>query len=147
MTKTNFPLVSILLPVRNEGAYLAQCLESLLQQRYKNIEIILCDNCSDDNSYDIARSYAKKDNRLKIFHQHYLVEAYSNLSLCFQQSSGYLIFLIGGDDYIDDDLVEKSTIKFIENSHIFAVITKLRYFNDINGRRYKLPRQVSSTML
>jgi len=133
MKIVGFPLVSILLPVRNEGAYLSQCLGSLLSQRYRNIEIVLCDNCSTDDTLSMAITYAQLDSRLKICRQPRLVDAYSNLSLCFQESSGEIIFVTGGDDYIDEDLIERGIEQFLKNSNIFSVVNKLRYFDDSSG--------------
>lgn len=61
------PLVSVVTPVYNTDKYLSECIESVLSQSYKNFEYIIVNNCSTDKSLDIARSYAKKDSRIRIF--------------------------------------------------------------------------------
>ncbi|MEJ2636897.1 MAG: glycosyltransferase family 2 protein [Calditrichia bacterium] len=61
-----YPLVSILIPARNEARNIADCLEGLLQQSYQNMEILLLDDESSDNTADIARSYCRKDRRIRL---------------------------------------------------------------------------------
>ncbi|WP_428050732.1 glycosyltransferase family 2 protein [Candidatus Avelusimicrobium caledoniensis] len=63
------PLISVIVPVYNVAAYLPRCLDSILAQTYKNLEIILVDDGSTDNSLEICQQYAQKDNRIKIIHQ------------------------------------------------------------------------------
>ena len=58
------PLVSIIIPVYNVENYLAQCLDSVICQTYKNIEIICINDGSKDNSLEILNRYAKNDNRV-----------------------------------------------------------------------------------
>ncbi len=63
----SMPLVSVVTPIHNTAAYLTECIESVLQQTYSNWEYILVDNASTDGSGDIARSFASKDSRLRVF--------------------------------------------------------------------------------
>ena len=58
--------VSIIIPVYNVEKYIPECLDSVINQSLKEIEIICVDDCSTDNSYNILLEYAKKDNRIKI---------------------------------------------------------------------------------
>lgn len=62
-------MLSIVVPVYNVERYLAQCIESLLQQEYVNIQLIIVDDGSPDGSYEIARGYAKRDPRIKLIRQ------------------------------------------------------------------------------
>ncbi|MCI2228385.1 glycosyltransferase [Polaribacter sp. MSW13] len=62
----NNPIISIILPVYNGEKYLSQSIESCLNQTYKNIELIIVNDCSTDTSLAIAEKYQKKDNRIKI---------------------------------------------------------------------------------
>ena len=59
------PLVSVIIPVYNVEKYLRRCLNSVIDQEYKNIEIILVNDGSTDNSLEIAISYKEKDKRIK----------------------------------------------------------------------------------
>ena len=63
------PLVSIIMPVYNMGEHLRKSVPSVLNQTYENIELILVDDGSKDNSLEVCRELAVKDNRIKVFHQ------------------------------------------------------------------------------
>lgn len=98
-------LVSIIVPVYNVKKYLRECVESLLQQTYKNLEIILVDDGSKDQSGAICDEYAEKDKRIKVIHK-------DNAGLGFARNSGleiarggYVTF-IDSDDIADSNLVE-----------------------------------------
>ena len=62
-------LISVIVPVYNVEAYLPKCLESIIDQTYKRLEIILVDDGSTDNSGYICDSYARKDSRVIVIHQ------------------------------------------------------------------------------
>lgn len=62
-------MISIIIPVYNVEKYLERCLDSVLNQSYKNLEIILINDGSTDSSLDICLKYAKKDNRIKLINQ------------------------------------------------------------------------------
>jgi len=61
--------VSIIVPIYNAEEYIRRCIDSLINQTYKNIEIILIDDGSTDNCSKICDEYANKDNRIKIIHK------------------------------------------------------------------------------
>ena len=63
------PLLSVIVPVYNTENYLSQCLDSIINQTYKNLEIILIDDGSKDSSGQICDRYASKDSRIKLIHQ------------------------------------------------------------------------------
>ena len=58
--------ISVIIPVYNAAVYIAKCLDSVINQTFKDIEIICVNDKSQDNSLEILNSYAKKDNRIKI---------------------------------------------------------------------------------
>ena len=60
------PLISVLVPCYNTAKYLARCLDSILNQTYKNIELIVLSDGSTDGSVEIMREYEKKDGRVKV---------------------------------------------------------------------------------
>ena len=63
------PLISIIVPVYNSEKYLSRCIESILAQSFRNLEIILIDDGSKDASSSICDSYAASDSRIKVIHQ------------------------------------------------------------------------------
>lgn len=93
------PLVSIIIPVYNLENYIAICLESVIRQTYSNIEIILVDDGSTDNSIVICNKYGNIDSRIKIIHQHNQGQsAARNAGL--EVMRGEYVTFIDGDDYV-----------------------------------------------
>ena len=99
-------LISIVVPVYNVEKYLKRCLDSLVNQTYKNIEIILVNDGSTDSSLEICKGYAKKDSRVKIISK-------KNEGLGYTRNEGiniakgiYIAF-IDSDDYVDENFYEK----------------------------------------
>lgn len=97
-------LISIIIPVFNVQAYLSNCLDSVLEQTYKNLEIILVDDGSQDDCGSICDLYAKKDARIKVIHQ-------ENQGLSAARNRGmdvmtgdYFAF-IDSDDILDPDFI------------------------------------------
>lgn len=62
-------LISIIVPIYNVEKYLVKCIDSLVDQTYKNIEIILVDDGATDNSGKMADEISKKDNRIRVYHK------------------------------------------------------------------------------
>ena len=63
------PEISVIVPVYNTEKYLSRCIDSILNQTYTDFELILVDDGSTDHSGDICEDYARKDSRLRVFHQ------------------------------------------------------------------------------
>lgn len=101
----NKPLVSIAVPFYNVERYLAQNIESLINQTYKNIEILLVDDGSIDNSGKIADDYAKKDKRIKVVHQQNKGFSGARNSTMNIASGDYITF-VDADDYVSPEYVE-----------------------------------------
>ncbi len=107
-------LISIIVPVYNVEKYLDKCLESIVSQTYKNIEIILVDDGSSDNCPAMCDEWAKKDSRIKVIHKENggLSDA-RNVGL--ENAKGKYIGFIDSDDYIDKTMFEKLLNKAKEN--------------------------------
>lgn len=100
------PLVSVILPIYNVSLYLTKCIDSVIDQTYGNIEIILIDDGSTDSSGAICDSYLDKDNRILVFHtENRGLSAARNTG--FSKASGEYILFIDSDDWIEPDTVEK----------------------------------------
>lgn len=97
------PLISIIVPIYNSAAFLPKCLDSILNQTYQNIEILLIDDGSSDNSREICNRYAKKDTRITVVHKkHEGVSAARNSGL--KIAVGDWIGFVDSDDFIEPDM-------------------------------------------
>lgn len=106
-----FPLVSIVIPIYNAERYIGQCLESILSQSYRNIEVILINDGSEDSSGTICEHYATRDSRIKIFEQ-----ANQGPSVArnkgIRHSKGKFLQFVDADDEISIDMVEKMVMAY-----------------------------------
>ncbi|MGN1124999.1 MAG: glycosyltransferase family 2 protein, partial [Candidatus Gastranaerophilaceae bacterium] len=99
--------VSVIIPIYNVEQYLARCLDSVINQTYKNLEIICVNDCSPDNSINILEEYSQKDNRIKI------IQREKNGGLSAARNSGFdiavgeYVYFLDSDDWIDLDYIEK----------------------------------------
>lgn len=122
-------LVSIIVPIFNVEKYLIRCIESIVNQTYSNLEIILVDDGSPDNCPQICDEWANKDSRIKVIHKENggLSDA-RNAGI--ELATGEYISFIDSDDYVDlrfielllqtmlqenSDIVECKVVKFFEN--------------------------------
>lgn len=96
-------MISVIIPVYNVEAYLECCLESIINQSYKKMEIILIDDASTDNSGEICDQYAKKDSRIIVFHNPQNMGVVYTRSIGFQYAHGDYISCVDADDWIDLD--------------------------------------------
>ncbi len=104
-SESNF-LVSIIVPVYNRETYLATCLDSITQQTYTNLEIIIIDDCSTDNSHNIIQSYATKDSRIRTIYNKENVGIGVVRDIGNEAATGKYVWHIDSDDYIDTQAVQ-----------------------------------------
>lgn len=113
------PLISIIVPVYNVEQYLAQCLDSILNQTYQNIEIICVNDGSSDNSLEILYEYTKHDLRVKVINKENRgVSEARNSGL--KISDGDLLMFVDADDWIEADTCEKAVTAM--NNHQADVV-------------------------
>mgnify|MGYP004636798191 CR=1 FL=1 len=121
-------LISIIVPVYNVEKYLERCIKSIIGQTYKNIEIILVDDGSKDNSAKICDDFMKKDNRIKVIHKKNggLSDA-RNAGI--EISKGEYIGFIDSDDYIEKDMFETLYNLCKENNAEISMVSYYEYYN------------------
>ncbi|MEI0495510.1 glycosyltransferase [Brachyspira intermedia] len=107
-------LISIILPVYNAEKYIEKCLKSLITQTYNNIEILCINDGSKDNSYNILKKYAEKDNRIKVFTQENSGPAKTR-NVGLDNASGDYIMFCDADDYYQQNMCELMLKTIIEN--------------------------------
>ena len=103
----NDQLVSVIIPCFNYGRYLDECVDSVLKQTYKNIEVIIVDDCSTDKeTIRKVKEQEAKDNRVKIFLQQKNKGLSASRNVGFSNASGVYCFPLDADDYISPDAIE-----------------------------------------
>ena len=103
------PLVSIVTPMYNEAGHLAECIESVLGQTYRNWEYAIVDNCSTDDSVAIARRYAERDGRIRIHENQEFLRALPNHNRALRQISPASKYckVVFADDWISPECLER----------------------------------------
>ena len=121
------PLVSVLMPLYNAEKYLANSIESILNQTYKNIEIIIVNDGSTDNSLEIARTYEERHERIKVISQGNRGAA-SARNRAFSLSSGDYIQYLDADDLLHPDKIRLQIEALAYNRFDPCVISISRWY-------------------
>ena len=100
-------LVSIIIPVYNSSKTLKRCINSIINQTYKNIEIICVNDGSTDNSYAVLNEFAVKDSRVRVIHKEKNESSALARRTGFENSGGAYIIFVDSDDFIELDMIEK----------------------------------------
>ncbi len=99
-------MVSVIIPIYNSDQYIGRCLDSVLKQTYKDLEVILVDDGSVDDSGKICDDYAVRESRVKVFHQ-----KNSGASIARKNGIGYakgeLLTFVDSDDIVENDYIER----------------------------------------
>lgn len=121
----NTPKISILVPVYNVEKYIKECLDSIINQTYQNLEIILVNDGSTDNSGNICDEYARKDTRIKVIHQkNQGLATVRNVSVA--AATGDYIGFVDSDDFISPDMY-KDLVTIAEDKNADIVMCNLGY--------------------
>ena len=107
--------ISVIVPVYNVEAYLEKCVESILKQTYTNLEILLVNDGSTDNSGELCDQLAQRDQRIRVIHKENggLSDARNR---GIEDASSDLIGFIDSDDYIDEDMYETLYRQMLESN-------------------------------
>lgn len=117
MTK---PLVSICIPTYNGDKYLVECLESCINQSFKEYEIIICDDGSSDKSISILEEYAAKYTFIKFIKNEKKLGLVGNWNKCLDLSSGVWIKFVFQDDYITCNCLEKFVNQITDSAQLIV---------------------------
>lgn len=134
---SDLPLVSILVASYNNGKYLEECLDSAVNQTYPNIEIIIADDCSNDDSREIAQIFANQYDKITLIFREKNIGACANMNdAILNYASGKYIKVLDSDDYLDinciTNLVEK--IESDSNRYAFAYGKAQLYRFETSGK-------------
>ena len=125
-------LISVIVPVYNVEKYLSRCLDSIISQTYRKLEIVLVDDGSTDNSSMICDEYAKKDCRITVIHteNHGLSEARNK---GIENSHGEYVSFVDSDDYLHKRFLETLLNLVIETGSDLSVCDFVRVDENGNG--------------
>jgi glycosyltransferase involved in cell wall biosynthesis len=136
----------VLTPAYNEAKYLAQAIESVLDQTYTNWEYVIVDNCSQDATLEVARRFAQQDRRIRVLHNESLLSQAKNFNFTVQQispASKYAKF-VQGDDFIYPQCLEEM-VKLAEENPNVGIVSSLRLDGEkVKGDGLPLPCRVIS---
>ena len=124
-------IISIIVPVYNVESYLPQCLNSILNQSYKNFELILVDNISTDESFNICKEYEKSDNRIKVL-QNETKGVSSTRNVGLNYAKGKYITFCDSDDLYDSNFLSKLMAAAKKND-ADIIISNYAYMNTKNN--------------
>jgi glycosyltransferase involved in cell wall biosynthesis len=98
--------VSVVIPVFNAEKYISRCLDSVINQTFKDIEIICINDNSQDNSVNILNEYSSKDKRIKVYSNNHNIGAALSRNIGIDNAKGEYIYFIDVDDFIDENYIE-----------------------------------------
>jgi len=122
------PIISVLMPVKNTGKFLQECLESILNQSIKNWELIAVDDHSEDNSFAILNSYANQDSRIRVY-KNSNKGIIAALCLAYKQSTGNYITRMDSDDIMEPDKLELMHKQLDKDGGGYIAVGFVNYFS------------------
>jgi chondroitin synthase len=130
-SEINLPLVSVIITTYNSSSTIEACVESIIKQSYKNLEIIIVDDASTDQTVEIINKF--KDSRIKLYRLDYNSGTYLAKNIGISKSKGEIIVFQDSDDYSHHERIMVQTLPLIENKDLFVTRTKYLRFNRNNG--------------
>lgn len=121
----SIPKVSILIPVYNRKKYIAECIQSALDQTFSDLEIVIVDNFSDDGTWEICQEYAARDSRIRIFRNETNIGPVRNWIRCAQESPSEYSKILFSDDLLEPDCIERM-LQPLENPDVGLVFCAAR---------------------
>lgn len=130
------PKISVIIPVYNVEQYLGECLDSVLGQTLKDIEVICVDDGSTDGSPSVLEEYAASDGRVKVFRQHPSGAGVAR-NKGLEEAGGEYLYFCDSDDWIDRVTLEEM-YRLAEDSNADIVSSGIRYFDDRTGKEMRV---------
>ncbi len=114
--------VSILIPVYNREDLIGGCIQSALDQSFEDIEVVVVDNASTDDTWEVCRAYCEKDSRLRVYRNENNLGPVSNWIRCAELANGKYSKILFSDDLIMPEFLAR-TVPFLEDNDIGFVFT------------------------
>jgi glycosyltransferase involved in cell wall biosynthesis len=126
-------LVTIIIPTFNRGEKLRKCIECLLKQTYHNFEIIICDDCSTDNTVDIVKKYT--DPRIILVENTINCGASVARNVAIRKAKGEVIFFTDDDVYASTEWIEKG-LNYFNDPHVIGIEGKIIFVHEAYKEAY-----------
>lgn len=126
--------VSIIIPVYNVEKYIKECLDSVLNQTLKDIEVICINDCSPDNCLEILNEYAQKDKRVRVIDLKENQGMGNARNLGIQEAKGQYIMFLDSDDFLEPQAVEEAYKKISENDNDFVIFDYNNYIEETDEK-------------
>ena len=134
----NSPKITIAMPVYNGGNFLSKTLKNTISQTYKNIEIIISNNCSNDRTLEVINDFKKKDERIIVLNQESKLSSVENFKTIINYASGDYFVWLSHDDYFEKNYLE-SCIPYLNNDR--AVFGSVQYIDEYDQKLSKIQNQ------
>lgn len=128
----NKPLISVIMSVYNDEIYLSDCIESILNQTYKNFEFIICNDCSHDNSAYIINKYKKIDSRIIFIENDINMGLAASLNRCISIANGEFLARMDSDDISLPTRFEREIEFLLSNKEYDVVACKCNIIDESN---------------
>ena len=125
-------LLSVIIPVYNVEKYLKKCLDSVLNQEFKNFEIICIDDCSTDSSLKILKEYAKSNERIKVLQNNTNLGLGLTRNIGLNAAMGKYIHFLDSDDFLNKDAYNIVNKAILEFKSIDVLVFSYEIFNEKN---------------
>lgn len=139
-TEKTLPLVSVVIPAYNAEPYVSQTLDSVLHQTYENFEVIIVDDCSEDNTWSVLQSYAAVEKRIRLFQNKENSGVSKTRNFAVAEAKGELIAYLDSDDVWEESKLEKQVRLYLEKPDAALIYTGSAFI-DAAGKRasYVMP--------
>ena len=134
------PAVSILLPTYNGSRFLGDAIESALNQSFSDFELLISDDGSSDDSFEITEKYAREDKRIRYWKNDSNQGLFDNYNVCISKAKGRFIKPFAQDDVLASNNLEKLT-QIMENNPDISIVTTAKHWIDAQGKPVKELRQ------
>lgn len=107
--------VTVAIASYNHSKFIFECINSVLKQTYSNLEILICDDNSTDNSIEIIHRF--KDTRISVFQNNINQGIVKNYNFLLQKATGFYIMILGDDDFISENYIQEMVDLSIKNKN------------------------------
>lgn len=138
------PLVSVITPAYNCEMTIAETIESVINQTYNNVEMVIVDDCSTDNTVETIHRFTEKDDRVKLITQHRNQGAAAARNTAIENSNGRFIAFLDSDDVWKPHKLEKQISFMLENNYYFTFTSYeiMKSSSELTGRIFHAPHSI-----